>query len=236
MTAVEFKAWRERHRLTQAETGTKFGVSRATIQNWENGVTPISPLVEQGCTIWEDRLRQISPDLGPVTLIYSDGPMFINPYGPRRPVARMHPEPYPTNAAALKRVCELWGREDFHNPFIMDETGKHLWNAVQLMRVVDGSDRDAPLWRRVTIAVAAREKMVVDTNAKSMMQACARAYREKGPSPTVVVYKDRNVLEDHVYYFSPSAFALTGDISEIADKVEFCDEPSSYTGLTPINL
>ena len=38
----------------------------------------------------------------------------------------------------------LWGREDFHNPFVIEETGKPLWNVVELARVADGSDTDAP--------------------------------------------------------------------------------------------
>jgi len=199
-------------------------------------MTPISPLVEQGCTIWEDRLQQIRPDLGPVTLIYSDRPMFINPYGPRRPLAMMHQEPYPTNAAALTRVRELWGRDDFHNPFIIDAAGTHLWNAVQLARVADGSDRDAPLWRRVTIAKATREEGVAEANVKGIMRACDRAYREKGLPQGVVVYADRSVTRDHVFYFSPSAFALTNDIAKIADVIEFCDEPVPRPDLCRVNL
>ena len=236
MDAVEFKAWRERHSLTQAETGKKFGVSRATVQNWENGVTPITPLVEQACAIWEDRLRQIRPDLGPVTLIYSDGPMFIDPYGPRRPLAIMRQEPYPTNAAALVRVRELWGRDDFHNPFIIDKAGRHLWNAVQLKRVVDGSDRDAPLWRRVTIARGSRQEGVADEAVKSMMNACARAYREKGVPQGVLVYRDRSAADDYIFYVSPSAYSLTGAIAEIADAVQFCDEPAPRPDLKQIRL
>jgi len=236
MNAHEFKAWREHHGLTQADTGKKFGVSRATIQNWENGVVPISPMVQQGCKIWGDRLRQIRPELGPVTLIYADGPMFINPYGPRRPLATMRQEPYPTNAAALARVRELWGREDFHNPFIIDETGTHLWSGAQLARVADGSDRDAPLWRRVTIAKASREETVADANLRAMMSACARANREKGLPQGVVIYADRSVTDYHVFYFSPSAFALTGEIGEIADRAEFCDEPLPRADLRRVNL
>ncbi len=54
-----------------------------------------------------------------MTLIYTDNPMFINPYGPRRPLAMMKQEPYPTNQAAWARVRALWGRDDVHNPFIL---------------------------------------------------------------------------------------------------------------------
>jgi hypothetical protein len=83
-------------------------------------------------------------DIGPVTLIYADGPMFVDPYGPRRRIASLRQEPYPTNAAALARVQRLWGREDFHGPLIIEKSGEPLWNQVELLRVVDGSDKGAP--------------------------------------------------------------------------------------------
>ena len=96
------------------------------------------------CQIWEARLKQENPDLGPVTLVYSDGPMFVDPYGPRHRLAMMQQEPYPTNAAALARVQQLSGREDFHNPFIIDKFNTPLWNLPELGGVIDGSDTGAP--------------------------------------------------------------------------------------------
>jgi hypothetical protein len=62
--------------------------------------------------------------------------MFVDPYGPRRPLAVMRQEPYPTNADALLRVLALWGRNDFNNPFILDGAGVVLWNATELLRMV----------------------------------------------------------------------------------------------------
>jgi hypothetical protein len=44
-------------------------------------MTPIPQAVDMSCEIWEHRLKQENPNLGPVTLVYSDGPMFVNPYG-----------------------------------------------------------------------------------------------------------------------------------------------------------
>ena len=144
MNGKEFKAWREGVGLTQQQLADRLKVTRTTIQNWEGEATPIPQAVHMSCEIWEARLKQENPDLGPVTLIYSDGPMFVDPYGPRRRLAMMQQEPYPTNTAALARVQQLWGREDFHNAFIIEKSGKPLWNVVELGRVVDGEDTGAP--------------------------------------------------------------------------------------------
>jgi hypothetical protein len=101
--------------------------------------------------VWGDRLRKEVAGIGPVTLCYTDGPMFVDPYGPRRKMAMLQQEAYPTNAAALARVRIIWGRPDVHGPFIMEKSGETLWNQVELMRVVDGTDKGAPTVRN-TIA------------------------------------------------------------------------------------
>ena len=69
--------------------------------------------------------------------------MFVDPYGTCRQLAMMQQEPV-TNTAALARVQQLWGREDFHNASIIEKSGKPLWNVVELGRVVDGEDTGAP--------------------------------------------------------------------------------------------
>jgi transcriptional regulator with XRE-family HTH domain len=158
MDNEEFRAWRHRVGLTQQEAADRLGVSRTAVQNWEGGVTPIPAVVEMSCQVWEDRLRQEDPKLGPVTLVYADGPMFIQAYAPQRRLAMMRQEPYPTNAAALGRVLELWGRDDFHNPFVLDEGGRPIWNAIELSRVVGGDDKAAPTparWRANAIRALA---------------------------------------------------------------------------------
>jgi hypothetical protein len=53
------------------------------------------------CSVWDDWLKKEMAALGPVALIYSDAPMFIDPYLPRGRMAMLKQEPYPTNAAAL---------------------------------------------------------------------------------------------------------------------------------------
>ena len=82
MTKEEFRAWRERFGLTQGDVAARYNLSRNTIQNWETGVTALPSTVEGACVVWEDRLKKELAALGPVTLIYSDAPMFIDPYRP----------------------------------------------------------------------------------------------------------------------------------------------------------
>jgi transcriptional regulator with XRE-family HTH domain len=144
MTKKDFRKWREKFGLTQGEVATRFNLSRNTIQNWESGATPLPTTIEGACTVWEDRLKKEMADIGPLTLFYADGPMFIDPYRPRGRLAMLHQEPYPTNAAALARVQYLWGREEFDGPFIIEKSGAPLWNQIELLRVVDGSDKGAP--------------------------------------------------------------------------------------------
>ncbi len=132
MDAREFREWRERLGLTQTQVAEFFKVSRNTVQNWETGAAPISRAVDMGAEFWEHEHRK-RDDYGPVTLVYADGSLFVNPYGPRR-LAMMQREPYKTNAEALARVRELWGRDHFHNPFIVGDKNDFVWNAVELAR------------------------------------------------------------------------------------------------------
>lgn len=148
MTGADFLAWRERTGLTQEKAAARLGVTRTTIQNWESGQTGVPPVIATGCQVWERRLKQETPALGPVTLIYTSSPMYVNPYGPRGPVPAMRQESLPNNAAALGRVLALWGGRGFHSPLVLDETEDILWNALELRRVVEGLDPDAPTPRR----------------------------------------------------------------------------------------
>ena len=174
VNAQEFKAWRERLKLTQETVAQRFRVSRTTIQNWESGATPISQAVEMSCEIWEPRLKQEDPDLGPVTLIYTDGPMFVDPYGPRQRLAMMRQEACPTNAWAIARVLKCWGRDGFCNPFIIEKSGKPLWNVIELQRVVEGSDTGAPTVSNLLKAIA---EGVKSTSASFV-------WTGKGPNPS----------------------------------------------------
>ena len=153
MNGTEFKAWREGFKLTQAEVADKFGVTRTTIQNWEAQPGDLPRSVENGWKVWDRRLRQEDPLRGPVTLVYADGPMHIDPYGPRRRVAMMQQEPHPSNAAVLARVQMLAGSPGVFNPFVMEDGAHDIWNMMELHRAIDGRDAEAPtlpnLLRRV---------------------------------------------------------------------------------------
>ena len=154
MTKEEFRDWREGFGLTQGDIAKRFGVTRNTIQNWESGATQMPSTVESACTVWGDRLKKEIADLGPVTLCYADGPMWIDPYGPRRNVASLQMEPYPTNSAALARVRIIWNDPNVYGPFIMEKAGGALWNQVELARVVDGDDKGAPTVRNTITRLA----------------------------------------------------------------------------------
>jgi hypothetical protein len=192
MNAKEICEWRERVGLTQEQAADKLGVTRTTVQNWESGATRIPTTVDSACEHLEHRLKQENPAVGPVTLVYADAPMWINPYGPRRRPAMMQQEPYPNNSAALGRVQHLWGREDFHNPFVIEQsisttTGRTLWNVVELQRVITGRDPRAPTparWRSSAIEavaayVMAHSHLSVRSGARVMTSAEAKEHKNR---------------------------------------------------------
>ena len=119
-------------------------MTRTTIQNWEATADVVPMAASMAAEVWDGRLKQENPLRGPVTLIYADGPMFVDPYGPRRRPAIMQQESYPSNAMALARVQSLWGSDDFQTPLIIEKNGTSLWNIAELARVMDGSDTSAP--------------------------------------------------------------------------------------------
>jgi hypothetical protein len=183
MTKQEFREWRERFALTQDEVAAKFGVSRNTVQNWESGATSLPGTVDDLCKVWEDRLKQETAELGPVTLCYTDAPMFVDPYGPRRKLAMLQQEPYPTNAAALARVKLIWNQPGVHGPFITDKPGRFLWNQNELSRVVDGTDSDAPTvqnaLRKVAEYVMRNSTMFVRHGARLLTPAETEARSQR---------------------------------------------------------
>jgi hypothetical protein len=147
MNASEFRKWRESFGLTQLDVSKRIGVSRSTIQNWESDTTALPSMIDDVCAIWTDRLKKEQADLGPVTLCYADGPLWVDAFRPRNRLATLQTESYATNSAAIARVRKIFGRDDVHGPFIMEKTGSALWNQVELARVVDGSDKGAPTVR-----------------------------------------------------------------------------------------
>jgi DNA-binding XRE family transcriptional regulator len=144
MNPKEFRERRERLGLTQSEIAKWFGVSRNTVQNWESGSTTLPGTIDQAFLVWEDRFKKEMASRGPVTLCYADGPMWVDVYRPRNRAPFLHQEPYPTNSAALARVKMIWGGDNVHGPFVLEQSGDLLWNQMELARVVDGSDKGAP--------------------------------------------------------------------------------------------
>ena len=178
MTGKEFKAWREAFGLTQLELANKVRVSRTTIQTWENVGADSVPLAALHIhQIWDRRLRQESPARGPLTLVYADGSMFIDPYQPRRR-ATMIQEPFPTNAAVLARVQQLSSRVDFHTPFVLENERDDLWNTAELNRVMRGDDRSAPTLQNMLrmIAETVRANPVYSVQGQTLVRENALGF------------------------------------------------------------
>ena len=130
MFPEQFKSWRSSLDLTQIAAAGLLGVSRVTVQNWENTVTRIPAVVDAACEFHRRRWK-MRPEYGPVTLSHFDAPLWQSPYGPAT-VPRATKELYPNNQAAIERACTLLGRADIHNVLITDESGDIVWNGIQL--------------------------------------------------------------------------------------------------------
>lgn len=147
MTPADLKRWREQYGLTQTELARRLGVTSNTVQNYESGASALPDAIKQTCAVWEGQFKKETADLGPVTLCYADGPMWVDPYRPRNRHPMLRQEEYPTNSAALARVRIIWGDDGVHGPFITEKSGNPIWSEDELARVVDGSDKNAPTVR-----------------------------------------------------------------------------------------
>jgi transcriptional regulator with XRE-family HTH domain len=240
MRGFDLREWRVRLGLTQADAAVKFKVSRMTVQNWETDATSIPPPIEAACEILEHEFDK-RDEYGPVTLIYTDGPMFVNPYGPNR-IARMKREPYQTNADALERVAILWGSDDFHSPLIVSEIGDIVWNAIELQKRMkkkygQQGPRGSGTWYQVIIEWANKDETTAERNTHHIMNTCVNEYITKGLPAGVTIFRDLSEKNQRVYYFSPAAFALAADeILKTADAVIPCDAPSDLSNLRQVPL
>jgi hypothetical protein len=159
--------------------------------------------------------------------------MFVDPYRPRR-MAMLKQEPFPTNAAALARVQQLWGRDDFDGPFIIEKSGAPLWNQVELMRVVDGSDKGAPTLANTIRKVAEYVRANSHVHARDGARMASEGERQKSKDLTEAVadeldglvarvpegqvqYRDFEVLLErlHSLGFFPTN-KLVGDVAHAA--------------------
>lgn len=121
---------------TQEQAAEQLFVSRATIQNWESGATPIPVMLRSHCDQPRRRWKQRQPDHGPVALVYTDGPMAQPLWGPAR-IPMMTSEPWRSVEDALQRACELQGDPKFQHAFISDNdpppTGI-IFNSIELAK------------------------------------------------------------------------------------------------------
>ena len=129
MKPEAFRAWRTKLGYTQAEAAEKFKVSRVTIANWETGATRIPGMVEQMCSVLEMRWK-MRDEFGPVTLVYGNGALFVDPYKPIPPFQPLQREPFKTNQEAISKACQI--TEGCQSLNIVDESNVVLWNVVQL--------------------------------------------------------------------------------------------------------
>ena len=220
MTPDEFKTWREQTGYTQARAAERFfHVTRATVQNWEAGITPIPAAVGAACQVWGRRVRQEDAMTGPVTLVFSDGPMFRSPYGPMQKLPMMHSEQYATNAQALELAKEYSKSNGFFNPFIVEKGGETLWNSVELARVIEGKDDEAPtrenLLKRYASAIRA-----LAANARENIQLTVWT---DPPLPSEESKKNRSILIEKIAleleYLADSATLESMNYKIIEDRV-----------------
>jgi len=132
MDMAELLKWRKSLRYTQEEAGKKLGVSRATIQNWEKGVTRIPRAAELACLQVARRWKQRS-EFGPVALVYTDGPIWQELQDSFCTVV-LHCEFYSNNEAALQQAARFKQTPSIIYRFIMEENGGIVWNGPELLR------------------------------------------------------------------------------------------------------
>ncbi len=120
---------------TQEEAGTKLGVSRGTIKNWEKGLTRIPKTAELACLQVTRRWKQ-RPEFGPVALVYTDGPVWQQLQDCFCIIA-LQSELFPNNEAALQRACGLRESSTIIYQFIREENGGIIWNGPELLRECD---------------------------------------------------------------------------------------------------
>jgi DNA-binding XRE family transcriptional regulator len=153
MTPKEFRSWREKLGLSQQGAADALGISIGSIGLYERGsrrednrAVEIPKTVEFACERATRLWKQCQPEFGPVSLIYTDGPMTQPVNGRSRP-PMMRVEQFPSNQEAITRVCALMKSQNCYHPFISDQEGT-VWNAAELRmecgRREKRSDRRVP--------------------------------------------------------------------------------------------
>ncbi|MFN5686006.1 MAG: helix-turn-helix domain-containing protein [Bradyrhizobium sp.] len=138
MTPVDswdLKKWRKRFGYNQFEAAEKLGVNRGAVQNWEREIRPVPKAVELAC----EELSQLAnrhPSVGPVLLVYTDGPLLQASQEPYQ-VSVLRCESYPTNEAAIQQAWRLTRDPLFVDPFILAEDGSVIWDSPALLKECD---------------------------------------------------------------------------------------------------
>ncbi len=144
MDQWDFKKWRKKLGLNQVVAGEMLGLSRGAVQYWESDLRPVPRAVELACQELLRRWRQ-RPEYGPVTLLYSDGPVSEVDSRPAGDLI-LRCEPHPDNESALGRVVRLSETLNLFMPLIVDDDGTAVWAGPELLHECDerkGRDRPA---------------------------------------------------------------------------------------------
>jgi transcriptional regulator with XRE-family HTH domain len=131
MNGAELRDWRRLLGLTQEQAAKEFEVTRATVQNWEYGITPVPRAVDlasrQILRLWKRRL-----EFGPVTVVYAMPGLGAAASEPEMlPV--LFCERYPNNEAALLACSKRIGTPNFSNSFILDDAKSVIWSGMGLL-------------------------------------------------------------------------------------------------------
>jgi hypothetical protein len=147
MTGAELREKRQRFGLSQSELAKILDVSRSTIVGLETSSELPSGIAFTFEYFVERRWWQRA-EVGPVTLVYADGPMFIGGGNYRVPQLRL--EPCANNAAAIDLACRLYEQGGFFNPFVTIEGGQRVvFDAMELASAFErrrAGEAPLPAW------------------------------------------------------------------------------------------
>jgi transcriptional regulator with XRE-family HTH domain len=149
-------------------------------------------LIEDAAYCIAKELRK-SPEFGPVMLVYHNRPW-------RKGTVTPTSETFPSNEAAIKRVCQMMGSADFHDPFIMvpgagqsevlwdkkalkDECERRKTTPAALKAVADYTRRNSRSFARGSCPVAASEaertRLRIEALADKLDHLAAVAERDR---------------------------------------------------------
>ena len=131
MNGNAFRKWRKQLGFTQEKAAKHLDVSRATIQNWEYGVTAVPGAMDFASQECARRWKQ-RPDFGPVVLVYTEG-LIWPPYDKPDCLPTLYCERYPNNEAAIQRAVLLGNKPNLANAWILEERDTVIWNSSELL-------------------------------------------------------------------------------------------------------